>query len=95
MAATLVGAFLVSSAVGSIDIYCDSPSFPCAYKTDKPRLAGGVLLMTVGGLAAVAGVPMWVIGSQWIYKPQADQKKPALLPELRVGLGSAAISVRF
>ena len=39
-ATVLVGSYLVASAPGRIEIYCDTPSFPCAYKTDAQRLTG-------------------------------------------------------
>jgi hypothetical protein len=94
MVTVLVGAYLVSSAANSIPIYCDTPSFPCAFKTDTPLLTGGALMMAAGALVGAAGIPMWIIGSQYVTVPK-DEKKSALVPELHVGAGSASVSLRF
>ncbi len=94
MGIVLAGAYLVASAAERIDIYCDTPSFPCAHKTDAPRMTGGALLMTAGTLAAAAGIPMWFIGSQYVLVPK-DEKKAALVPEVRVGAGSASLTFHF
>jgi hypothetical protein len=94
MALALVGSYFVSSAAEAIDIYCDMPSVPCAHKTDAARMTGGALMMTAGALAAVAGIPMWFIGSQYVVVPK-DEKKAARQPEVRVGAGSASLSFRF
>jgi len=94
MAAVLVGAYLVSSAAGAIDIYCDSPSFPCAHKTDAVRLTGGAIMMAGGTALGIAGIPMWLIGSQYVTLPTGE-KKAALPPEVRVGAGSASVTFHF
>lgn len=94
MVTVLVGAYVVSSAANRIPIYCDTPSFPCAFKTDTPLLAGGAVMMAAGALVGAAGIPMWIIGSQYVTVPSAE-KKAALVPELRVGPGSASVSVSF
>ncbi len=94
MAAALVGAYLVSSAAGAIDIYCDTPSFPCAHKTDAVRLTGGAIMMAGGAALGIAGIPMWLVGSQYVTVPRGE-KKPAFLPEVRVGAGSASATLRF
>lgn len=94
MAAVLVGAYLVSSAAGAIDIYCDTPSFPCAHKTDAVRLTGGAILMAGGTALGIAGIPMWLVGSQYVTLPRGD-KKAALRPDVRVGVGSASLTWRF
>jgi hypothetical protein len=95
MALALVGAYLVSSAEDRIYIYCDSTQQPCAYKTDGPRLTGGALLMAGGALVAVAGIPMWFIGSQYVMIPDGERKQPALQPEVSVGAGRASVRFRF
>jgi len=92
MSTVLLGSYFVASAPGRIEIYCDTPSFPCAYKTDAERLTGGAIMMTAGTLIAVAGVPMWFIGARRV----VDETKAAALPfDLRVGAGTASLSVRF
>ncbi len=98
MTLALIGSYLVSTAANRIEIYCDMPSTPCAHKTDEPRMVGGGLLMAVGAAVGVAGIPMWFIGSQFEAAPPEGKdkdKKPALLPEVRVGVGSASLSFRF
>jgi hypothetical protein len=94
MALALLGAYFVSSAAERIDIYCDTPSFPCAHKTDAPRMTGGALLMTVGALASAGGIPMWFVGSRWEVV-RKDEKKAALAPEVRVGAGTASLTLHF
>jgi hypothetical protein len=94
MALVLLGAYFVASAAERIDIYCDTPSFPCAHKTDGPRLTGGALLMTVGTLAGAAGIPMWFIGSQYELTPKGE-KKATLVPEVRVGAGTGSLTFHF
>jgi hypothetical protein len=37
---------------------------------------------------------MWIIGSQMVIIPR-DAPRPALVPELRVGVGSASLAVSF
>ncbi len=92
MSTVLVGSYFVASAPGRIEIYCDTPSFPCAYKTDAQRLTGGAIMMTAGTLIAVAGIPMWFIGARRV----VDEKKAAAQPvDVRVGAGTASLSVRF
>jgi hypothetical protein len=94
MATVLTGSYFVASAAGRIEIYCDTPSFPCAYKTDAQRLTGGAIMMTAGTLVAAAGIPMWFVGARYV----PDEKKPAQAAppvDVRVGAGSASLSFRF
>jgi hypothetical protein len=97
MALALVGAYLVSSAAGAIPIFCDTPSFPCAYKTDAPRLSGGAVLMAAGAAIGAAGIPMWLIGSQYVTLPKGEKRAatPDPRPELRVGAGNASVTWHF
>lgn len=95
MAAVLTGAYLVSSAAGRIDIFCDSPSFPCAHKTDAPRMTAGVLMMIGGGLAGAAGIPMWAYGSQYVITPPKDQKKAALVQRITVSPFGVDVAMAF
>jgi hypothetical protein len=79
MAAVLLGSYFVSSGVGRIEIYCDTPSVPCAYKNDAPRMTGGAVLMVAGALAGVAGIPMWLVGSEYVVIPKGDPQRPTAL----------------
>jgi hypothetical protein len=93
MAAVLLGSYFVSTGVGRIEIYCDTPSVPCAYKNDAPRMTGGAVLMIVGAIAGVAGVPMWLFGSQWVVIPKGEPAsaawRPRVVPLAAMGPGSA------
>ena len=97
MATVLLGSYFVASAPGRIEIYCDTPSFPCAYKTDAQRLTGGAIMMAAGTLVGVAGIPMWFIGARRVVVP--DEKKAAraapLPVDVRVGAGTASLRFRF
>jgi len=92
--AVLLGAYLAASAAGRIDIYCDTPAVPCAHKTDGERMTAGAVTMAIGGVIGVAGVPMWIIGSQFVTIPKGEPR-PALVPALRVGLGRASATFTF
>ena len=54
-------------------------------------------MMAAGTLVAVAGIPMWFIGAHHVVVP--DEKKAAraapLALDVRVGAGTASLSVRF
>jgi hypothetical protein len=90
----IAGAVLVSSSANRIDIYCDSPSFPCAHKDDAARKGAGAAVMTIGALVGAAGIPMWIVGARLVPAPK-DEKRPALVPDLRVGAGTATVTVSF
>jgi hypothetical protein len=85
MAVVLIGSYFVASAAGRIDIFCDQPSIPCAYKNDATRMTGGAITMAVGALIGAAGVPMWVIGAQHVVIPKGSQ------PVSMGGLGPAGL----
>jgi len=95
----ITGAAFVSTSANRIDIYCDSPSFPCAHKDDDARRSAGVFLMAAGGVVGAAGIPLWLVGSRLVPLARPGDKpppgKPALAPELRVGAGTATLTVRF
>jgi hypothetical protein len=92
----LIGSYLVASAADRIPIYCDTPTTPCAFKDDGTRLVGGAIMMAGGTLLGIAGIPMWFVGSRYVTIPKGEQeKKAALVPELRLGPGSASVSFRF
>jgi hypothetical protein len=101
MTAVFVGAYLVSAGTDRIEIYCDTPpSIPCAHKNDAGYVAGGAVTMALGAALAAAGLPMWIVGSRWVPIPPGERdkdkdKKPALLPELKVGAGNASLTFRF
>jgi hypothetical protein len=94
MSLVLIGSYLVASAADRINIYCDTPSVPCAYKDDGPRLTAGALMMAGGALVGVAGIPMWLVGSRYVAIPDGEHKA-ARWPELRLGVGTAAVTYRF
>jgi|GEM_PF-1098737 len=94
LVAVIAGAVLVSTSANRIDIYCDSPSFPCGHKDDAARKNVGAALMAIGGLAGAAGIPVWLVGAKLVPLPRAE-KRPALVPELRVGAGVARVTVSF
>ncbi len=97
LTSVFIGSYFVASSAGRIEIYCDMPSFPCAYKTDAQRLTGGAIMMAAGGVVGVAGIPMWFIGSRYVFLK--DEKKAALGSDppvdVRVGAGRANLIVRF
>jgi hypothetical protein len=99
LASVITGAALVSTSANRIDIYCDSPSFPCAHKDDDSRKTGGVLFMAAGAVVGAAGIPLWLVGSKLVPlgKPDAQPQpgRPALVPEIKVGAGTATVTVRF
>lgn len=100
LGAVIGGAVLVSTSVNRIDIYCDSPSFPCAHMDDNARKTGGALLMAGGALVGAAGIPLWIIGSKLVplvndRGQPGTQPKPALVPDIRVGAGTASVTIRF
>jgi hypothetical protein len=94
MAVVLVGSYFVASAAGRIDIFCDQPSVPCAYKNDAARMTGGAIMMAAGALIGAAGVPMWVIGGQHIVIPKGSQPS-SWVPEVRVGPLSGSVALHF
>lgn len=87
LAGVITGAVLVSTAVNRIDIYCDSPSFPCAHMDDGTRKTGGALLMAGGAVVGALGIPLWIIGAKKVPIVKA--------PEVRVGAGTASVMFRF
>lgn len=100
VASVIGGAVLVTQSADRIAIYCDMPSFPCAYEDDMQRKTAGALLMAAGALVAAGGIPLWAIGAKMEVVPRPDDKGAApkagaLAPELRVGPGSASLVVRF
>jgi hypothetical protein len=97
MTSVFIGAYLVSAGTDRIEIYCDSsPSIPCAHKNDASFVGGGAAAMAIGAAVAAAGLPMWFIGSRFVTIPPGErEKKAAVLPEVRVGAGSASVSLRF
>jgi hypothetical protein len=99
MSAVFVGAYLVSAGTDRIEIYCDTPpSVPCAHKNDPGFIGGGAVTMALGAALAAAGIPMWIVGSRWVTIPPGERdkdKKPALLPEVKVGAGSASLTLHF
>jgi hypothetical protein len=50
--------------------------------------------MAIGGLVSAAGIPLWIVGGRLELIPR-DEKRPALVPELRVGAGTASVAVSF
>jgi hypothetical protein len=101
MTAVFIGAYLVSAGSDRIEIYCDTPpSIPCAHKDDPGFVGGGAVTMALGAALAAAGLPMWFVGSRWVPIPPGErdkdkEKKPALLPEVRMGAGSATLTLHF
>ena len=100
MSAVLLGSYFVASAAGRIDIYCDRPSIPCATKDDGPRMTGGAVVMAIGALAGAAGIPMWLIGSQYVTIPASEKtasEKPtaSAVPEVHIGPLGASATLRF
>jgi hypothetical protein len=95
--AVLLGSYFVASAAGRIDIYCDMPSVPCAYKNDAPRMTGGAVMMALGSVLAAAGIPMWLVGSQYVLVPKGEQPKAEVhaLPEVRLGPLGGGLPWRF
>ena len=96
--AAIAGAALVSSATDRIDIYCDSPSFPCAHRDDGGLKAGGIILMAAGAAIGAAGIPLWLIGSKYVplsAQPNPAPPRPAWVPDVRIGAGSASVTMRF
>jgi len=102
----ITNSILISTAANRIDIYCDSPSFPCAHTDDATRKSAGIVFMAGGALLAAAGVPLWLIGARQVplsappagtpVAPGAPAQPPhASLPEVRVGLGTASVTVHF
>jgi hypothetical protein len=100
------GAVLVSSSANRIDIYCDSPSFPCAHMDDNARKTAGALVMAGGAIMGAVGIPLWLLGSRLVplgkgpagapgQAPAPAPQRPALQPELRVGAGAATVTLRF
>jgi hypothetical protein len=96
LAAVITGAWLVSSSANRIPIYDDTPSFPQAYKDDALRRDGGAWLMAGGAIAGAAGIPLWIVGSKLVPISRDDKApRPAFVPELRVGVSGASLSLRF
>lgn len=100
IATAILGAGLVSSASDRVDIYCDSPSFPCAHKDDDGMKTLGAILMAGGAIMGAAGIPMWLVGSRFVPVTKGAPgdpapARPALSPEVRIGPGVASFSLRF
>jgi hypothetical protein len=92
------GAYLISSSKDRIEIYCDGP-FLCATVDDVNRRGAGIALMVVGAVVGAAGIPLWALGARTVAVKSDDQKPPARpawqAPEVRVGAGSASLTLRF
>jgi hypothetical protein len=96
----ITGSVLVSESTDRIDIYCDTPSSPCAHKDDASRRTGGALMMAIGAAAGAAGIPLWIIGAKMVPAPRdekgsAPPKAAQAWPEVRVGAGGVSLVGRF
>jgi hypothetical protein len=93
LSSVITGAALISTATNRIDVYCDTPSFPCAHLDDAPRRNGGIAVMAVGAAMAAVGMPLWIVGSKLVLIRPAPRAAPAA--ELRFGPAQARLAVSF
>lgn len=91
LSSVITGAALISSATNRIDVYCDTPSFPCAHLDDTARRNGGIATMAVGAVMSAVGVPLWIVGSKLV--PLAPQAAPAAA--IHFGPAQAKLTIRF
>ena len=53
-------------------------------------------VMAGGAIAGAAGIPLWIVGSKLVPISRDDKApRPALVPELRVGVTRASLSLSF
>jgi hypothetical protein len=92
------GAFLLSEAESNNDCiyYADVTYGGCG--TDEDKATSGTVLLVVGGITAVIGIPLIVVGARKVPKTDpADPAQPAvsLRPEILIGSRSAALRWSF
>lgn len=92
------GAFLLSESESYNDCLYYSGVDYGGCGTDEDKATTGTVLLVVGGITAVLGIPLIVVGARKVPKTTpADPTQPAvsLRPEVRIGSRSAALRWTF
>lgn len=93
------GAFLLSESESNNDcLYYRDANYAGGCGTDEDKATTGTVLLVVGGITAVIGIPLIVVGARKVPKTDpADPAQPAvsLRPEVRIGSRSAALRWTF
>lgn len=101
----LSGLAAFASANNRIDIYCDGGN-RCGTRDDADLQITGAVMMIVGGVMGLGGIPLWVIGGRRVPlspeetkalegAPPATTPPPSPAASLRVGPTSASLVVTF
>jgi hypothetical protein len=93
LSSVITGAALISTSTNRIDVYCDSPSFPCAHLDDTGRRNAGIAAMTLGAAMSAAGMSLWIVGSRLV--PIGPAPKAPGAAEVRLGPARVALALRF
>jgi hypothetical protein len=74
LVALFAGSIFLAASKDKIDIYCDGPLL-CGHK-DQPTMKGaGITMMIGGGVVAVVGIPLWIVGARRVPLKDADKEK--------------------
>lgn len=93
------GAFVLSESENNNDcLYYTDVSYGGCGTTDEDQATTGTVLLVVGGITAVLGIPLIVVGARKVPKTTpTDPTQPivSLRPEVRIGSRSAALRWAF
>jgi hypothetical protein len=92
----IAGSALAASAHDSTIIFCETSVgvSQCGRKDNGARMGAGVAMIVGGGIALVAGVPLWILGARRV--PLDDkEKEPSPKPTVSIGPTSASLRWSF
>jgi hypothetical protein len=101
----LSGLAAFASANNRIDVYCDGGN-RCGTRDDEDLQVAGAVLMVAGGVLALGGIPLWIIGARRVPldpegtktpdgAPASPSSPPPPAATLRIGPGTASFTVSF
>jgi hypothetical protein len=102
----LSGLAAFASANNRVDVYCDGGN-RCGTRDDEDLQVAGAVMMIAGGVLALGGLPLWIIGARRVPLDPEDTKTPPdgtpgspsspppPAATLRIGPGNASFTVSF
>lgn len=88
------GAFMLGESESTNCVYYDAASYnECG--PDEDLATSGAVLLVAGGITAVIGIPLIVVGARKVPKQNQDPTQISLRPDVLVGRRSAALRWSF